>query len=355
MQEVEDATAPDAVSSELPPAPPERVEECEVFEGEIRALEGDRAVVSLLGGVEGVLPLVELGELPPDASTLIGRRMRLFVDHKELGAPRYVLSKEKADRLDLWRGLIDAFDHQTTIEGEIVGLVDGGFSVDIGVKAFLPASQLDLAPVRDPDRYVGQGLHFRIVKFHKSRSNIVLSRRVLLEEARASTLAQLKVGAVIEGVVKSFTDYGAFIDVGGVQGLLHITDMSWGKVGRPSEILSLADRVKVKVLKVDPATARVSLGLRQLQDDPWLEAKDRYAVGTVVTGTVVSITDYGLFLALEPGVEGLVHTTGSIGAPARDIARRISIGDQLSAVVIETDLTKKRISLGLKDSPTERR
>jgi small subunit ribosomal protein S1 len=321
-------------------------DEGDVLDGIVKAIDPDQAIVEVSGGREGVVPAAEL----PITPIAPGDRVRVLVEQKEPGSDRLLLSIEKAARLDLWKNVNEAFDEKRTIEGEIIARIEGGFSVDIGLRAFLPASQLDIQPARDPDRYIGQRLHFRIVKFHRGRTNIVLSRRILLEEVRARAMEKLEVGAVVDGVVKSFTDYGAFVDLGGIQGLLHVTDMSWGRVNHPSEILHLGDPVRVKVLKVDPAAMRISLGLRQMQEDPWLDADKKYAVGSEVRGSVVSITDYGVFLALEPGVEGLLHTTGALGAPAKERVRKISIGDELSAVVLETDLTKKRISLGLKPS-----
>jgi small subunit ribosomal protein S1 len=318
------------------------VETDTVVEAVAKAIEGDRILFNLAEDAEGAAPASECRGIN------IGDPVRVLVEFKDRDSSRWIVSKEKADRLDLWNTVVSAFDEQRTIEGEIVALVEGGFSVDIGVRAFLPASQLELVPLRDPDRYVGQRFHFRIIKFHKNRSNIVLSRRVILEEARGRAWEKLQVGAAIDGIVKSFTDYGAFIDLGGIQGLLHVTDMSWGRVNHPSEILHLGDPVRLKVLKVDTKAQRVSLGLRQMQEDPWSDAAKKYAAGRVVSGRVVSITDYGVFVELEPGVEGLVHTTGAIaGEHARDLVRRASIGESLSAVVLETDPAKKRVSLRL--------
>jgi small subunit ribosomal protein S1 len=319
------------------------VETDTVVGGFVKAIEGDRVLIQLDEG-EGLAPLAECGGLD------VGDGVRVLVESKDASTERWLVSKEKGERLDIWDGLVRAFNDKDTIEGEIVALVEGGFSVDVGIKAFLPASQVDLMPVRDADRYIGQKFHFRIIKFHKNRSNIVLSRRVLLEDARARAMEKLNAGAVVDGTVKSFADYGAFIDLGGLQGLLHVTDMSWGRVNHPSEILRLGDPVRVKVLKVDEKSQRISLGLRQLQDDPWTDAGKKFAVGKEVTGRIVSITDYGVFLELEPGVQGLVHTTGPIAGPTtKDLARRASIGDALKAVVLETDLTKKRISLRLSE------
>lgn len=311
--------------------------------GMVVGVDADHAEVELPGGLRGQVPRAELGRTAP----AVGDKIHVLVEQQRPdGAP--LLSREKGERLHLWHALLDAFEAQRSVEGEIVARVEGGYSVDVGVKAFLPGSQVDLQPSRDADRYVGQRFLFRIIKFHKNRGNIVLSRRVLLEEARARTMEKVQPGAVVDGVVKSFTDYGAFIDLGGVQGLLHVTDMSWGRVSHPSEMFAIGDAVRLKVLKVDPATTRISLGLRQLQEDPWVEAERKYPVGAEVSGSVISITDYGVFLSIEVGVEGLVHTTGPFAPTGRDLLRRVSIGERLNAVVLETDVGRKRISLRLK-------
>lgn len=318
-------------------------------DGVVKAVEGDHLIVGLGDHEEGVLPLQELLRAGV-ATPAPGQPLKVFVERRDVTTSRWVLSKEKADRLELWDRLIKAFDTQETIEGVIVAPIEGGFSVDVGVKAFLPSSQVDLMPVRDLDRWLDQKLPFRILRFHKSRGNIVLSRRVLLEEERARTMEKLVPGAVVEGVVKNLADYGAFIDLGGVQGLLHVSDMSWGRISHPSDIVDPGDRVKVKVLEVDRERMRISLGLRQLQEDPWLDAERRYAVGARVRGTVVAITDYGVFVELEQGVEGLVHTTGALisAGEAKELSRRATIGEPLDAIVLETDVAKKRISLGWK-------
>jgi small subunit ribosomal protein S1 len=316
-----------------------------VIDGVVKSIEEERIVVGLGARGDGTVDVREFRDQKPS----VGDQLRLFVEKRDPNTQRYSLSKEKADRLAIWDRLVDAFDKNMEVEGVIVAPVDGGFSVDVGVKAFLPASQVDLQPVRDVERWLDQKLNFRIIKFHKNRNNIVVSRRVLLEEARARTIDKIKVGAVLDGTVKNLTDYGAFIELGGIQGLLHVSDMSWGRVTHPSDIVDVGDMVRVKVLKWDPETQKISLGLRQLQEDPWADASARYAPGTKVQGRVVAITDYGLFLELDVGVEGLLHTTGPmIGTQeARELIKRTSIGDTIDAVVLETDVARKRISLGL--------
>lgn len=320
--------------------------EDELVEGKVKSLGETEILISLPGDVEGALAVKELKGATPQP----GDALSVFVETLDPATNRYRLSKEKADRLAIWQRIEEAFEKQTIIEGEVVAQTEGGWSVDVGTKAFLPGSQLDIGPVRDIERYLHKKLEFKIIRFNKGRANVVLSRRVILEEDRKKTIEKLTPGAMVEGAVQSFTDYGAFIDLGGIVGLLHVTDLSWGRVNHPSEILEIGQRVKVKVLKFDAESQKVSLGIRQLQEDPWLDAERKYKAGNVVKGPVISITDYGMFLALEPGVEGLVHTSGHVvGADrARDLAKRIGIGEELSAIVLELDVGKKRISLGLK-------
>lgn len=322
-----------------------RLEET-LVQGTVKSLGESEILISLPGELEGALPLKEVKNAPPKP----GDTLSIFVETLDATTHRYRLSKEKADRLATWARIEEAFDKQEIVQGEVVAPAEGGWSVDIGTKAFLPGSQLDVGPIRDIERYMNKKLDFKIIRFNKGRANIVVSRRVLLEEERKKTIEKLNIGAAVDGTVQSFADYGAFIDLGGIVGLLHVTDMSWGRVNHPSDIVEIGQRVKVKVLKFDLETQKVSLGIRQLQEDPWLDAERKYKAGTIVEGPVVSITDYGLFLALAPGMEGLVHTSGPVpGADrARELAKKISIGDKLSAVVLELDVPRKRISLGLK-------
>jgi len=239
------------------------------------------------------------------------------------------------------------------VEGVIVARVKGGLSVDIGVKAFLPGSQVDLRPVRNLEALMGERSQFKIIKFNKRRGNIVLSRRALLEKERErqrrETLQTLEVGQIVDGVIKNITDYGAFIDLGGIDGLLHVTDMSWGRVNHPSEMFQVGDQLKVKVLKFDPETERVSLGLKQIQPDPWVDAAHKYPIGKRVRGKVVSLTDYGAFLELEPGIEGLVHVSEmSWTKRVKHPSKVVNVGDVVDAVVLDIDEGNRKISLGMK-------
>jgi len=264
-----------------------------------------------------------------------------------------VLSREKAEKMKIWDDVEKAYADRKVVIGRVIERIKGGLAVDIGVRAFLPGSQVDVRPVRNLDALRGQELRMRVIKVNKKRGNIVLSRKVLLEEEntekKKQTLNTLAEGKVLRGVVKNITDYGAFIDLGGIDGLLHITDMSWGRVGHPSELFKVNDEIDVVVLKYDPATERVSLGHKQLTADPWSAVSDRYPVGARVTGRVVSLTDYGAFVELEPGVEGLIHVSEmSWSKRIKHPSKILNVGDSVEAMVLGVDPQARRISLGLK-------
>ncbi|NLV24583.1 MAG: S1 RNA-binding domain-containing protein, partial [Deltaproteobacteria bacterium] len=282
-----------------------------VVKGTIVQVNDDSVVVDVGGKSEGLIPIHEFkdehGKMVQDIK--VGDQFDVFIESTENENGLISLSKTKADRQKIWSSLEEGM----TTEGRILARVKGGLSVDIGVNAFLPGSQVDLRPVRNLDKLLGQTMEFKIIKLNKRRGNIVLSRRTLLEEQRdrlrKDTLQALAEGQVMDGVVKNLTDYGAFIDLGGIDGLLHITDISWGRVNHPSERLSVGDKIKVKVLKYDREKERVSLGLKQLIPDPWAEVESKYQVSQRVHGKVVSLTDYGAFIELEEGVEGLIHVS----------------------------------------------
>jgi small subunit ribosomal protein S1 len=266
---------------------------------------------------------------------------------------RVVLSKEKAANIKIWEEIKKSYDDEGTIEGVITNRVKGGFSVDIGVQAFLPGSQADLRPIRNLDELVGNSYNFKILKYNRKRSNIVLSRRAILEEEReakrSDTLATIEEGKVIDGIVKNITEYGVFVDLGGVDGLLHITDISWGRVKHPSELFSIGDEIKVKVLNFDIEKERVSLGMKQLTPDPWSLAADKYAIGSRVTGRVVSLTDYGAFVELEEGIEGLIHVSEmSWTRKIRHPSKVVSVSEAVEAIVLDIKPESRRISLGMK-------
>jgi small subunit ribosomal protein S1 len=265
------------------------------------------------------------------------------------------LSKEKADKMKVWDEISSACERDEIIEGTISQRVKGGLSVTIrgGVKAFLPGSQVDLRPIRNLEKLIGQTYEFKVIKFNKKRGNIVLSRRVLLERERDTmkqkTLQTLEEGMVVTGTIKNLTEYGAFVDLGGIDGLLHITDMSWGRVGHPGEVFKVGDEVTVKVLKYNPETERVSLGLKQTQEDPWSHVEEAYPIGKRVRGKVMSLTEYGAFVELEPGVEGLVHVSEmSWTKKIKHPSKMLEIGSETECQVLEVDARAKRISLGLK-------
>ena len=268
-----------------------------------------------------------------------------------------VLSREKAEKMKIWDEVEKAYAERKVVIGRVIERIKGGLAVDIGVRAFLPGSQIDVRPVRNLDALRGQELRMRVIKVNKKRGNIVLSRKALLEEENAEkkkhTLETLAEGKVLKGVVKNITDYGAFIDLGGIDGLLHITDMSWGRVGHPSELFKVNDEIDVIVLKYDPATERVSLGHKQLITDPWANVMDRYPVGARMGGKVVSLTDYGAFVELESGVEGLIHVSEmSWSKRVKHPSKILNVGDTVDAMVLGVDPTARRISLGLKQVET---
>ncbi len=331
----------------------EPVKEGEIVKGTVIQVTKDYAVVDIGYKSEGQVPISEFLNAKGEVSIKAGDPVEVLLESRENDTGMVVLSKEKADKMRIWDDISAACERDELIEGTIVGRVKGGLSVDIGVKAFLPGSQVDIRPVRNLDKFIGERHKFKVIKFNKKRGNIVLSRRVLLEkereEMKKETLKKLKEGAILTGVVKNLTDYGAFIDLGGIDGLLHITDMSWGRINHPSEALNVGDEVRVVVLKFDPASERVSLGTKQIQEDPWHRIDEKYPPGTRVHGKVVSLTDYGAFIELEPGVEGLVHSSEmSWTKRFKHPSKIMNPGDQVEAVVLDVDAKGKRISLGMK-------
>jgi small subunit ribosomal protein S1 len=325
-----------------------------ITEGHVVAVTKDKVIVDIGYKSEGMIPSDQFSaeELH---NIQIGDRLQVYIEECEDAEGNLVLSKEKADKMKIWEELENLYKEEKSIEGKIVSRIKGGMMVDIGVKAFLPGSQIDLHPVRDLDGLVGKTFPLKIIKINHRRGNVVVSRRVLLEETRdkkrQTTLANLKEGQLIQGTVKNITDYGSFIDLGGIDGLLHITDMSWGRVGHPSELFTVGDKVEVTVLKYDRETGRISLGLKQKSADPWTHVAGKYPIGTRVRGRVVSLTDYGAFVELEPGVEGLVHVSEmSWTHEVRHPSRVVAIGDQVEAAVLNVDTSSRKISLGMKQT-----
>ena len=333
----------------------EEAKEGEILRGTVISVGKDFAIVDIGYKSEGQVPIEEFRGADGQIDIKPGQQVDVLLESRENDAGMVVLSKEKADRFKVWDEISAACERDELIEGIITARVKGGLSVTIrgGVKAFLPGSQVDLRPVRNLDAFLSQNHKFKVIKFNKKRGNIVLSRRVLLEKERASlkesTLERLKEGQVVEGIVKNLTEYGAFIDLGGIDGLLHITDMSWGRVNHPSEMFQVGDHVRVKVLKFNADTERVSLGLKQISEDPWSTASEKFVPGTVVRGKVVSLKDYGAFIELQEGIEGLVHISEmSWTRRVKHPSKMVAVGDTVEAVVLDVDVKNNRISLGMK-------
>jgi len=327
-------------------------EEGSVIEGTVISVKKDKIVVDIGYKSEGIISAEEfssqeLAEVAP------GTRLLVYIQEREDSEGNLVLSKEKADKMKVWVDLEKIFKEEAIVEGKIISRIKGGMMVDIGVKAFLPGSQIDLHPIRDPEQLIGKSFPMKIIKINQRRGNVVVSRRLLLEESRDQrrqrTLANLTEGQLVHGTVKNITDYGAFVDLGGIDGLLHITDMSWGRIGHPSEIFMVGDRVEVMILKYDRETGRVSLGLKQKSADPWMGVAAKYPAGTRINGRVVSLTDYGAFIELEPGVEGLVHVSEMTWShEVRHPSKIVSVGAQADAQVLNVDEGARKISLGMK-------
>lgn len=325
--------------------------EGEIIIGRVLGLAKGMVTVDVGFKSEGLINLNEFPEAEKDLQ--IGDEIEVFLERVEDNNGIVVLSKEKANKIKIWEKLVKAFEAEEIIEGIVVAKAKGGLTVDIGLKAFLPGSQIDLRPVRNLEKLINEKFQMKIIKMNKKRGNIVLSRRILLEEerklARAGTLTKMEEGNQVDGIVKNITDYGVFVDLGGIDGLLHITDMSWGRVNHPSEMFSIGDKVTVMVLKYDKEKERVSLGLKQITPDPWVDVDNKYPVKTRISGKVVSITDYGAFVELEKGIEGLVHVSEmSWSRHVKHPSKMVSIGDIVDAVVLTLDKEKKRISLGMK-------
>ncbi|HXN30882.1 MAG TPA: 30S ribosomal protein S1 [Polyangiaceae bacterium] len=329
--------------------------EGEIVRGTVVAVQRDNVVIDIGGKSEGIIALNEFADAQGQTTVKPGDQIDVFIESRENDDGLVTLSKEKADKMKVWDEISAACERDELIEGTISQRVKGGLSVTIrgGVKAFLPGSQVDLRPIRNLDKLIGQTYQFKVIKFNKKRGNIVLSRRVLLErerdEQKTKTLQTLEEGKVVKGVIKNITEYGAFVDLGGIDGLLHITDMSWGRVNHPSEIFQVGDEVTVRVLKYNAETERVSLGLKQTQEDPWSHAEEAYPPGKKVRGKVQSITDYGAFVELEAGVEGLIHVSEmSWTKKVKHPSKLLEVGQELECQVLEVDAKSKRISLGLK-------
>lgn len=329
-----------------------RFEEGEVVRGRIVQIDKEFVLVDIGYKSEGLVPIREFFE-EGVMTAKVGDEVDVMVERLENEDEGVHVSKEKASKIKVWEEIREAYEQEGTVEGTITHRVKGGFSVDIGVPAFLPGSQVDLRPVRDLDSMVGKDFTFKVLKYNRKRSNIVLSRRVILEKDRESqrskTLATIQEGKVMEGVVKNITEYGVFVDLGGIDGLLHITDISWGRVKHPSEMFSVGDTITVKVLDLDLERERVSLGMKQLKEDPWTDAGTKYSIGAKVSGKVVSLTDYGAFVELEEGIEGLIHVSEmSWTRKIRHPSKVVNVGDDVDCVVLDIKPNNRRVSLGMK-------
>jgi small subunit ribosomal protein S1 len=329
------------------------LQEGELVRGEIVKVDKEFVLVDIGYKSEGQIPIHEFIDSEGNSTARVGDKVDVLLERREGDDGLIILSKEKAAKIKIWDDIRRIYEEDGTVTGKIISRIKGGMTVDIGLHAFLPGSQIDLKPIRNFDALIGTSHDFRILKYNKRRGNIVLSRRAILESERSSlrenTLQILEDGAILEGTVKNITDYGLFVDLGGIDGLLHITDMSWGRVGHPSESYQFGDKITVKVLNFDRETERVSLGLKQLKSDPWTEAEEKYPIGTKIEGRVVSLADYGAFVEVEEGIEGLIHISEmSWTRKIRRPSQIVKVGDIAESVVLSIDSANKRISLGLK-------
>lgn len=327
------------------------ISEHSLIEGRVVGMNDRDVLIDIGFKSEGI---IDRSEFKPDDLPLIGDQVEVYLEFIEDASGNTILSKEKADFMRRWKELKDAFENEKIIKGKIVRRIKGGLIVDLGVvQAFLPGSQVDVRPIQDFDIYLDREIEIRIVKFNESRKNIVVSHKIILEdslqEQREALFKELEVGSILEGRVKNVTDFGVFVDLGGIDGLLHITDLSWGRVNHPSEVLSMNDLITVKVIEYDEDRKRVSLGLKQLAPHPWEDVEIKFPIGNVVKGKVVSLTNYGCFIELEPGVEGLVHVSEiSWTKHIKNPSEVYNMGDEVDAKVLSIDIEDKKISLGVK-------
>jgi len=329
------------------------LKEGSIIKGRVVGVTRDYVIIDIGFKSEGQVPIEEFKNVKGELTAKEGDEVDVLLEAVENENGMMVLSKERADAMRTWDKLSEVSEADGEVEGTVVSKVKGGLSVDIGVRAFLPGSQVDLRPARNLEKYVGNTYKFKIIKLNKRRGNVVLSRKVILEKEREAmreaTLANLAEGQVFDGIVKNVTDYGVFVDLGGIDGLLHVTDMTWGRINHPSEMFGVGDEIRVVVLKFDPESQKVSLGLKQLMQDPWVDVDKTFPVGTRVTGKVVSLTDYGAFVQLADGVEGLIHVSEmSWTKKVKHPSKVVSVGDSVDAIVLDVDTDAKRISLGLK-------
>ena len=327
----------------------------DVVTGRVVRIGRDAVTVDIGYKSEGQIPVAEFSTREGGITVQEGDQVDVYFESADTESGEIFLSRQKAEQFKVWREIEKAFEREGAVEGTIVGKVKGGLRVDIGVPAFLPGSHADIRPTRNLDRYLGQRGRFAILKFNRSRGNVVVSRRAVLERERTAlkseTLKVLEEGVILEGTVKNITDYGAFVDLGGIDGLLHVTDMSWGRVAHPSEVLNVGDRVKVVVLKYDPERERVSLGMKQIMPDPWTTVAERFPVGMRAKGKVVSLTDYGAFVEIERGLEGLIHVSEmSWTKRVTHPSKVLETGQEVEVQILDVDTVNRRVSLGLKQT-----
>lgn len=330
-----------------------KAQEGEIVSGVVVQITPEYVMIDVGSKSEGQIPLEQFQDEQGALTVAVGDTVQVFLEDSGESSGGVKISKTKADKIRIWDEIAEICETEKTISGKVISRVKGGMQVDIGVPAFLPGSQIDVRPVRNFEKYIGETFEFNVLKYNRKRGNIVLSRRPLLDKARDQKkdfiLKALESGEIFNGVVKNITDYGAFVDLGGLDGLLHITDMSWGRINHPSDILKVADEIQVKILKFDPDKERVSLGLKQINPDPWETAEDTFPIGSKWNGKVVSITDYGIFVELQKGVEGLVHVSEMAWTKKpRHPSKMAHIGEDVEVVVLNVDKAQKRISLGMK-------
>jgi small subunit ribosomal protein S1 len=332
-----------------------RFAEGEVMKGTVLKITDTDVIVDIGYKSEGVIPVTQFADPTGHLTIAVGDTIDVLLEDTEDGDGHIVLSKEKAEKVRVWEEVEKAYNDNAIIRGRVIERIKGGLSVDIGIRAFLPGSQIDVRPVKNLDSLRGKEIECRVIKFNRKRGNIVLSRKLVLESEharkKAFTLEALQEGAEDHGTVKNITDYGVFIDLGGIDGLLHVTDLSWGRVNHPSELFNVGDEINVKILKYDREKERVSLGFKQLSPDPWSLVRQVYPSGARVIGKVVNLTDYGAFVELEPGVEGLIHVSEmSWSKRVKHPSKMLQVGQDVEAVVLEVDMENRRISLGLKQT-----
>jgi len=325
-----------------------------IAQGKVVQITNDMVMVDVGWKTEGFIPASELKNAQGNINVSVGDEIEVFIDKRDADG-NLILSKNKATKLKVWDEIKSACENNTPVKGKVVEKVKGGLSVDIGIIAFLPGSQVDVRPVKDLDQFVGQTMDFKVLKYDRKRNNVVLSRRSIValerETEKKDILESIQEGSIVQGVIKNITDYGIFIDLGGIDGLLHVTDISWGRITKPSDHFRKGDKITVKVLSFDREKERVSLGFKQLTENPWEHIMEKYPVGSIAEGKVVNLTDYGVFVELETGVEGLVHIsemywTREIKHPSKVL----KVGDEIKVVVLDVNTEAKRISLSLKQT-----